>query len=97
MIIGISDESHSHSLRKGTSEAPNRIRKISRERDVYLENNRESLAYANSGKPQSKIFDLGNISRENIPFVYERIFNEGKTPQRYINCVMKETLATKTV
>ncbi len=80
VIIGISDESHSHSLRKGTSEAPDRIRKISRDRDLYMENNLESLAYTNSGKLQSKIFDLGNISRENIPFVYERIFAEGKIP-----------------
>jgi len=80
VIVGLDDESQSHSIRKGTSSAPDRIRKISRERDVYIENNRESLAYTNSGKPQSKIFDLGNISRENIPFVYERIFNEGKIP-----------------
>ena len=80
VIVGISDESHSHSLRKGTSEAPDRIRKISRDRDVYIENNLESLAYTNSGKLQSKIFDLGNISRENIQFVYERISNDGKIP-----------------
>jgi agmatinase len=80
VIIGISDESHSHSLRKGTSEAPDRIRKVSRDRDVYVENNKESLAYTNSGKPISKIFDLGNISRENIPLVYERITDDGKVP-----------------
>jgi len=80
VIVGLNDESHSHSLRKGTSQAPDRIRKISKERDVYIENNRESLAYTNSGKLQSKIFDLGNISRENIPFVYERIFHDGKIP-----------------
>lgn len=80
VIVGITDESHSHSMRKGTSNAPDRIRKISKERDVYIENNHESLAYTNAGKSQSKIFDLGNISRENIPFVYQRIFHEGKIP-----------------
>ena len=80
VIVGLNDESHSHSLRKGTSSAPDRIRKVSRERDVYVENKIESLAYPNSGKHQSKIFDLGNISRENIPFVYERIYNDGKIP-----------------
>jgi len=80
VIVGLNDESHSHSIRKGTSNAPDIIRKISKERDVYIENNRESLAYTNLGKLQSKIFDLGNISRENIPFVYERIFHEGKIP-----------------
>jgi agmatinase len=80
VIVGLNDESHSHAKRKGTSSAPDRIRKISNERDTYIENNQESLAYTNSGKPRSKIFDLGNISRENMPFVYERIFNEGKIP-----------------
>lgn len=80
VIVGLDDESHSHAIRKGTSSAPDRIRKISKERDTYIENNLESLAYTNSGKPQSKIFDLGNISRQNIPFVYERIFSAGKIP-----------------
>jgi len=56
------------------------IRRISRERDVYIENNTESPAYTNSGAPQSKIFDLGNVSRENIPFVYERMLHDGKIP-----------------
>jgi len=80
VIVGLNDESHSHSLRKGTSKAPDRIRKISKERDTYIENNLESLAYTNSGKPQAKIFDLGNISRKDIPFVYERIFYDRKIP-----------------
>jgi agmatinase len=80
VVLGLPDESHSHSLRSGTSNAPDRIRNISRERDVYVENNIESPAYTNAGVPQSKIFDLGNISRENIPFVYERIFRDGKIP-----------------
>ena len=79
IIIGLPDESHSHSLRKGTSEAPDKIRKISRERDIYVED-KESIAYTSAGIPQSKIFDLGNISRENIPFVYERVFRDEKIP-----------------
>lgn len=80
VVIGIPDESHSHSIRKGTSKAPQTIRRISRERDVYIENNTKSLAYTNLGKPQSKIFDLGDIDRENIPFVYQRIDHDGKIP-----------------
>lgn len=80
VIIGIPDESQSHALRKGTSEAPQTIRRVSKERDVYKENNIESLAYTNAGKPRSKIFDLGDISKENIPFVYERIERDGKVP-----------------
>ncbi|MCG3779054.1 MAG: arginase family protein [Candidatus Nitrosopumilus limneticus] len=80
VILGLNDESQSHSLRKGTSSAPDRIRKISNERDVYIEKNIKSIAYPYSGKPESKIFDLGNVPRENISFVYERMFNEKKIP-----------------
>ena len=80
VVIGLSDESHSHSLRKGTSKAPNEIRRVSRTRDIFIENGIESPAYTNAGKPTSKIFDLGNVSRENIEFVYTKIFNDGKIP-----------------
>lgn len=80
VIVGIPDESHSHSLRKGTSKAPDMVRHISRERDVYIENNIESLAYTNTGKTRSKIFDYGNISIEKIPLVFDKIFRDAKIP-----------------
>jgi len=80
VIVGLPDESHSHSLRKGTSKAPDRIRQISRERDVYVENGQESVAYTNLGKAQAKIFDLGNVSRESIPQVFEKIIQDDKIP-----------------
>ena len=80
VIIGLPDESHSHSLRKGTSKAPDQIRKISRERDVYVENGIESLAYTNLGKSSAKIFDLGNVSRSSIPEVFEKVMKDDKIP-----------------
>ena len=80
VIVGITDESHSHSIRKGTVNAPEKIRSVSREMDVYIENNQKSLAYTNHGQPTSKIFDLGNISRANVPHVFERIFHDDKIP-----------------
>ncbi len=80
VIVGVPDYSHSHSLRKGTSKAPDVVRKTSNERDVYIENNSKSLAYSNSGKTKSKIFDFGNIPREDIPQVFENIFRDGKIP-----------------
>ena len=57
-VIEIPDEFHSHSVRKGTSQAPDMIRKISRERDVYFENNLPSLAYSNMEKPHQKFLTL---------------------------------------
>ena len=80
VIVGIPDETHSHSLRKGTSNAPDMIRKISRERDMYVENNVTSLAYTVQGQIKSRIFDLGNITRESIPKAFEKIIQDGKIP-----------------
>jgi agmatinase len=80
VIVGLPDESHSHSLRKGTSKAPDQIRKISRERDVYVENGIESVAYTNLGKSSAKIFDLGNVSRSSIPEVFEKLMKDEKIP-----------------
>ena len=47
VIVGLNDESHSHAKRKGTSSAPDRIRKISNERDTYIENNLFNLEKKN--------------------------------------------------
>ncbi len=38
VIIGIPDESQSHALRKGTEDAPNKIRQISNLRDSFERN-----------------------------------------------------------
>jgi len=43
VILGIPDESKSHALRKGTSEAPHRIREISQVRDTYKRDSNNSL------------------------------------------------------
>jgi agmatinase len=80
VFVGLPDESHSHSLRKGTSKAPDVVRKISLERDVYFENNQGSPAYTNKGKNRSKIFDFGNIPRDKISQVYDKIFQNQKIP-----------------
>ena len=38
VILGIPDESQSHALRKGTEEAPSKIRQVSNLRDSYVRN-----------------------------------------------------------
>lgn len=37
VIVGIPNQSHSHSIRKGTALAPNAVRIASNKRDVYVE------------------------------------------------------------
>lgn len=80
VVVGLADESHSHSTRRGTSKAPDEIRKISWENDVYVEKGIPSVAYPNSGITGVKIFDHGNIKREQISSVYEKIISDEKIP-----------------
>lgn len=80
VVIGLADESHSHSTRRGTGKAPDEIRRISWENDVYVEKNIQSIAYPNSGINGVKIFDYGNIKRDDISSVYQKIISDEKIP-----------------
>jgi len=72
IIIGIPDESQSHALRKGTEEAPFRIRQISNLRDTYSRDDKIILSRPVHGT-EKKVFDHGNIKREQIEQTYEKI------------------------
>ncbi len=80
VIIGIPDESQSHSLRKGTSEAPHFIREISNIRDSYMRKGTKALGLPFSGLSQKKVFDYGNIHREKIEEVFGKIISKSKIP-----------------
>lgn len=78
VIIGIPDESQSNALRKGTEEAPFRIRQISNLRDTYSREDKIILARPVYGT-EKKVFDYGNITREQIEQTYEKI-SKSKIP-----------------
>jgi agmatinase len=80
IIVGIPDQSHSHSIRKGTALAPNAVRVASNKRDVYVEKKIRSIAYTNSGKSNIKIFDYGNIARKDITKTFAKFANDSKIP-----------------
>lgn len=80
IIIGIPDQSHSHSVRKGTILAPNAVRVVSNKRDVYIEKKIKSIAYTNSGKSETKIFDYGNITRKEITKTFAKFAKDSKIP-----------------
>jgi len=80
VIVGVPDESQSHSLRKGTSEAPHFIREISNIRDSYTRNGTKSIGLPFSGTFQKKVFDYGDIQREKIEEVYSKIISKSKIP-----------------
>ncbi len=79
VIIGIPDESQSHALRKGTSEAPDWIRRISNLRDTYTRKGKKSLGLPYSGINR-KVYDYGNITRDKIDEVYNKILAKSKIP-----------------
>lgn len=80
IIVGIPDQSHSHSIRKGTALAPNAVRSASNKRDVYVEKKIRSIAYTNSGKRDVKIFDYGNIARKDITKTFAKFAKDSKIP-----------------
>jgi agmatinase len=79
VIVGIPDETQSHALRQGAKEAPFRIREISNIRDSYTRNGKKSFGYPLHGS-NKKVHDLGNISREEIDKLYNKIAEKKKIP-----------------
>lgn len=79
VILGIPDESKSHSLRKGSSEAPHKIREISNIRDTYKRGNQISVGFPLGGI-NKKVYDYGNILRTEIADTVEKITSTSKIP-----------------
>ncbi len=79
VIIGIPDESQSHALRKGTEEAPCKIRQISNLRDSFERDGKFSLGRPFQGS-EKKVHDFGNINRSQIENIYDKISASSKIP-----------------
>ena len=79
VIIGIPDESQSHALRKGTEDAPDKIRQISNFRDSFERDGKISLGRPYQGS-EKKVYDIGNITREKIEKTYNTISGSSKIP-----------------
>ena len=79
VIVGIPDESQSHALRKGTEEAPFKIRQISNLRDSFERDGKISLGRPFQGS-EKKVHDIGNINRSQIENIYDKISTSSKIP-----------------
>jgi len=79
VIVGIPDESQSHALRKGTEEAPFKIRQISNLRDSFERDGKISLGRPFEGS-EKKVHDMGNINRSQIENTYDKISESSKIP-----------------
>ncbi len=80
VVIGVPDESGSHSPRRGTSEAPARIRRVANEREVFERLGVKSLAMPSGCEDDEKIFDYGDIHRKDVRNVVEELVKQGKIP-----------------
>ncbi|MBI5145941.1 MAG: arginase family protein [Thaumarchaeota archaeon] len=80
VILGIPDETGSHSVWSGTSKAPDRIRKISNERDIYYEKKLQCLALPTNGLQSTRVYDYGNIKKRQIPHAFDKILSPSKIP-----------------
>lgn len=72
VILGIPDESQSHSLRKGAKHAPQRIRQISNLYDAYKRDDTITLARPFTGS-EKKVCDIGDITKDGIESAYDDI------------------------
>lgn len=79
VIFGVPDESKSHSLRKGSSEAPHKIREISNIRDTYKRGNEISRGFPLGGI-RCRVYDHGNVLRSEIGDTISKVVSEAKTP-----------------
>ena len=72
VIIGIPDETQSHSLRKGAKHAPQRIRQVSNLYDAYKRDGIITLARPYLGS-EKKVCDIGDIKKDDIESTYSKI------------------------
>lgn len=79
VIVGIPDESQSHALRKGTKEAPSRIRQISNVRDAYDRDGTVSLGRPFGGTTK-RVHDFGDITRDCIKDTFAKFSATSKIP-----------------
>jgi agmatinase len=78
VLIGIPDESGSRSKRKkGVSKAPDSIRKVSNERDVFGKNRK---VQSQTGIIKKKICDIGNVKKNMIKKTISKLIKKNKIP-----------------
>lgn len=81
VIFGVPDESRSHATRKGTSAAPDVLRAASNESEFFVRDGKTIPTVPMRGTfDGKKIFDAGNVSRDEL---HDRVFAtvaEGRLP-----------------
>lgn len=76
VLVGVPDESGSHSARKGTAQGPTTFRRVAKERCVFKRAGKRTLAQPSSCILTQKICDYGNVSKKNLPKILTKIKNK---------------------
>ncbi len=79
ILLGVPDESGSHSSRPGTALAPDVIRRVSREREVF-EREERTVALPQVCALEKRICDYGNIDKRDTARTVEKIRRDGRIP-----------------
>lgn len=76
VLMGVPDESGSHSQRKSAAQGPAAFRRVAKERCVFEHAGKRTLAQPSSGILTQKIFDYGDVSKKNLPKILMKIKNK---------------------
>ncbi len=79
VLVGVADESGSHSSRSGSKKGPDAIRKVAFERCVFKRKGRFSTAQVSSGRIDKKIHDYGDVAKKKLGKVIE-VLKKDKIP-----------------
>lgn len=80
VIIGVPDEGGSHAHRSGAWQAPDTIRRVAHEREVFERAGIRSISLPGKNAAQRRIFDYGNIAKADIRHIAEDLVRRGKIP-----------------
>jgi agmatinase len=80
VVVGIPNEFGSHARRRGTSKAPDAIRAVSNQTDVYVHKKTTSLALPTNWHLSPHVYDYGNIQKKQIQQIFSKISSHSKIP-----------------
>ena len=80
VILGVPDEGGSHADRHGVSQAPARIREVSCQREGFSRLGSLSVAVPRPADLGKRIYDMGDVAKENLARTVEELARQGKVP-----------------
>jgi len=80
VLIGVPDESGSHAERKGAARGPDQIRRVSNRMATVIHAGHRSLIQPGTAILTKRIFDHGNVAKEEVTAIVSTVVGLGKKP-----------------